>query len=272
MGEFIKKLYLKWWIWPLPLIVLQIIQIFLIRKSFDASMVISDGIPKIVNFQDVITKISIILLILNVCLWFYYIIRKHRKAILGHLAMMGVASFLSFGNIIGIGVWWMFNSDLVDDFGKNHPIPENVDYCEPLSSFKSDRVDEYGNRMTADISFLFNPDDSTTWLQVSKGFQGGMYNYSFYISQEFDEGEIWLECYEVTDNIQLSKKRITESTVRKITAEDQGKYTEPKEFTIYEGVWDEFYLARFEVWYIDYKTRTKRKLTEKTYKVDGWMR
>lgn len=65
---------------------------------------------------------------------------------------------------------------------------------------------------------------------------------------------------------------IRKSTVRKITAEDQGKYTEPKEFTIYEGVWDEFYLARFEVWYIDYATHTKRKLTEKTYKVDGWMR
>lgn len=279
MSNFVKKLFFKWWIWPLPLIALQVIQSFLIRKSFvvvfdgiKSFVVVSDGIPGFLNFQDNITKISIILLIANVCLWIYYIIRRQRKAILGHLAMMGVASFLFFGNIIGIGVWWMFNSDLVDDFGKNHPIPENVDYCEPLSSFKSDRVDEYGNRMTADISFLFNPDDSTTWLQVSKGFQGGMYNYSFYISQEFDEGEIWLECYEVTDNIQLSKKRITESTVRKITAEDQGKYTEPKEFTIYEGVWDEFYLARFEVWYIDYKTRTKRKLTEKTYKVDGWMR
>ena len=269
MSNFVKKLCIKWWIWPLPLIALQVIQFFLIRKSF---VVVSDGIHGFLNFQDNITKISIILLIANVCLWIYYIIRRQRRAILGHLAMMGVASFLFFGNIIGIGVWWMFNSDLVDDFGKKHPIPENVDYCEPLSSFKSDRVDEYGNRMTADISFLFNPDDSTTWLQVSKGFQGGMYNYSFYISQEFDEGEIWLECYEVTDNIQLSKKRITESTVRKITAEDQGKYTEPKEFTIYEGVWDEFYLARFEVWYIDYKTRTKRKLTEKTYKVDGWMR
>ena len=279
MGNFVKKLFFKWWIWPLPLIALQVIQSFLIRKSFvvvsdgiKSFVVVSDGIPGFLNFQDNITKISIILLIANVCLWIYYIIRRQRRAILGHLAMMGVASFLFFGNIIGIGVWWMFNSDLVDDFGKKHPIPENVDYCEPLSSFKSDRVDEYGNRMTADISYMFNPDDSTTWLQVSKGFQGGMYNYSFYISQEFDEGEIWLECYEVTDNIQLSKKRITESTIQKITAEDQGKYTEPKEFTIYEGVWDEFYLARFEVWYIDYATRTKRKLTEKTYKVDGWVR
>ena len=272
MSNFVKKLYLKWWIWPLPLIVLQIIQIFLIKKVFDTGTAVSDDVLKIVNFQDIITIISIILLIANVGLWIYYIIRKQGNAIFGHLVMMGVALAICFWNFIGIGVWWMFNADLVDDFGKKHPIPENVEYCEPLSSFKSEWVDESGNKMKADISSLFNPDDSTTWLQVCKGFQGGMYKYSFYISQEFDEGEIWLECYEVTDNVQLSKKRITDSTVQKISADDKGKYTEPKEFTIYEGVWDEFYLARFEVWYIDYATHTKRKLTEKTYKVDGWMR
>ena len=99
-----------------------------------------------------------------------------------------------------------------------------------------------------------------------------MYNYSFYIPQEFDDGEIWLECYEVTDNVQLSKTRITDRTVQKITPEDMGRITEPREFSIYEGVWGEYYLARFEVWYIDYATRTKRKLTEKIYKVEGWMR
>lgn len=248
----LKQLVLKWWIWPLPLIVLQIIQIFLIKKAFDTGTAVSDDVLKIVNFQDIITIISIILLIANVGLWIYYIIKKQGKAICGHLVMMGVALAICIWNLIGLGIWWMFNSDLVDNFGKEHPIPENVDYCEPLSSF--------------------NPDDSTTCLQVCKGFQGGIYNYSFYISQEFDEGEIWLECYEVTDNVQLSKTRITDSTVQKITSEDKGKYTEPKEFTIYEGVWGEYYLARFEVWYIDYKTRTKRKLTEKIYKVDGWMR
>ena len=263
MVNITKKLFLKWWIWPLPLIILQIIQVFLIRKSYDTDIIVSDDVLKIVNFQDVITIISIILLIANVGLWIYYIIRKQHKAIFGHLALMAGTLAICFWNLIGIGVWWMFNSDLVDDFGKKHPIPENVEYCEPLSSFKSERVNEFGNIMET---------DSTSWLQVSCGFQGGMYNYSFYISQEFDDGEIWLECYEVTDNIQLSKKRITESTVQKINAEYKGKYTEPKEFKIYEGVWGDYYLARFEVWYIDYATRTKRKLTEKIYKVDGWMR
>ena len=252
----LKDVILKWWIWPIPLIILQIIQLFLVRKTFDTGVNVSDDILKIVNFQDNITKISIILLIANVCLWIYYIIKKQGKAILGHLAMMGGALALCFWNFIGIGVWWMFNSDLVDDFGKKHTIPENVEYCEPLTSFKSERVDE----------------DSTSWLQVKKGGQGGIYQYCYNIPEGIDDGEIWLECYEVTDNIQLSKQRIMESTVQKITGEDKGKVTEPKEFSIYEGIWGEYYLARFEVWYIDYATRTKRKLTEKIYKVEGWMR
>lgn len=268
----LKELILKWWIWPLPLIALQIIQIFLIKKVFDTGAAVSDDVLKIVNFQDIITIISIILLIANVGLWIYYIIRKQGKAIFGHLVMIGVALAICFWNLISLGIWWMFNADLVDDFGKKHPIPENVEYNLPLPSHYSDRVDESGNSMKVDLSDYINPDDSSTWLQVSKGFQGGMYNYSFYISQEFDEGEIWLECYEVTDNIRLSKERVTDRTVQKITADDKGKYTEPREFTIYEGVWEEYYLARFEVWYIDYETRTKRKLTEKVYKVEGWMR
>lgn len=268
----LKQLILKWWIWPLPLLILQVIQLFLVRRTLHTSAGISDCMLKIINFQDAITKISIILLLANVGLWVYYLIKKQGKAILWHLAMMGGTLALFLWNFIGIGVWWMFNSDLVDNFGKEHPIPQNVDYCEPLPSFRSERVDEFGNTLKTDISDLFNPDDSSTWLQVCQGFQGGMYKYSFYISQEFDDGEIWLECYEATDNIQLSKKRITDSTVQKITPEDKGKITEPREFSIYEGVWGDFYLARFEVWYIDYATRTKRKLTEKIYKVEGWMR
>ena len=72
----LKQLVLKWWIWPLPLIVLQIIQIFLIKKAFDTGAAVSDDVLKIVNFQDIITIISIILLIANVGLWIYYIIKK----------------------------------------------------------------------------------------------------------------------------------------------------------------------------------------------------
>lgn len=253
-----KQLILKWWLWPLLLIVIQLIQVAVIFKCYDVGTDVPEWVLIVVNGKDLITILSIILLIGNICLWVYYIIKKLGKAIIGHLLLMGVAAAICFFNMFSVGLWWMFNGDLVDNFGKEHPIPENVEYCEPLSSFKFDRVDE--------------SDDNTSWLQVKEGGQGGIYQYCYYIPEGIDDGEIWLECYEVTDNIQLSKQTITERTVQKITADDKGKYTEPREFTIYEGVWEEYYLARFEVWYIDYETRTKRKLTEKVYKVEGWMR
>ena len=269
----LKEIILKWWLWPLLLIVIQIIQVAVIFKCFnDAGSDVPNWVLRVVNGKDIITFLSFILLISNICLWGYYIFKKLGKAIIGHFLLMGVAGALCIFNMFSVGLWWMFNADLVDNFGKEHHIPDNVEYCEPLSSFKSERTDEFGNTVKTDISFLFNPEDSCSRLQVKEGGQGGIYQYCYYIPEGIDDGEIWLECYEVTDNIQLSKQRITDNTVQKITAGNMGKYTEPREFVIYEGVWGEFYLARFEVWYLDYKTRTKRKLTEKIYKVEGWMR
>ncbi|MBP5375589.1 MAG: hypothetical protein J6Y38_04560 [Bacteroidaceae bacterium] len=45
-----------------------------------------------------------------------------------------------------------------------------------------------------------------------------------------------------------------------------------QEFTIYEGVWDDYYAARVEVWFKDAETRKERKLVEKVYRVEGWQR
>ena len=44
-----------------------------------------------------------------------------------------------------------------------------------------------------------------------------------------------------------------------------------KEFTIFEGDWGDCYAARIEVWFKD-KQGHKRKLSEKVYGVQGWMR
>lgn len=272
MGEFAKKLYQKWWIWPLPLIILQIIQCFIIRDCHNTGGEVSEHILQVVNGRSAISVISKILYAGNVIIWITYIVKRLNKAVEWHLLMMAAATALCIWNILGIGIWWMFNSDLVDDFGKQHNIPENVEYNEPLPSHYSDRVDENGNSLAVDLSDFINPDDSSTWLQIKNGLQGGIYHYSLFIPEAFDDGEIWLECYEVTENAQLSSKSIRESTLRKVTKEDKEKTTEPMRFSIYEGNWGEFYLARFEVWYMDYATKTKRKLTEKIYKVEGWMR
>ena len=260
MGEFTKKMYLKWWLLPSLLIAMQIIQFILLKHYLQIEFEDSQAqahLIKMAYLKDAISIITIALFILNIGLWISYIITKHGSAIAGHLALMGVAFVISVFYFFLIGFWAAFNDRLFDDFGMQHSIPENVEYNEPLQRW---------------INVMENPDDISTRLQVKEGGQGGIYQYCYHIPEGIDDGEIWLECYEVTDNTQLSSKSILEKTLQKVTAEDSGKNSQPKEFVIYEGNWGEFYLARFEVWYIDYETRTKRKLTEKTYKVEGWMR
>lgn len=276
MGNYAKNLYLKWWIWPLLLIVVQIIQFILFKHymkiEFDNSQAQAHLI-KMASLKDAISIITIVLYIFNIGLWISYIITKHGSAIAGHLILMGVASIISISNIFLIGFWAAFNDRLFDDFGKQHSIPENIEYNEPLNGWinimENDSVIRTDKVNPEDYVI---PDDISTWLQVKNGGQGGIYQYTYYIPEGIDDGEIWLECYEVTDNTQLSSETVKERTLQKVTAQDSQTFTAPKEFVIYEGNWGEFYLARFEVWYIDYATRTKRKLAEKIYKVEGWMR
>ncbi len=147
-----------------------------------------------------------------------------------------------------------------DDFGKRHQIPAGLVYNQP---------------MELRDSVLAAPADSLatdSYLQVFNGFQGGIYLYDFHYPS-LPAGEIYLECYEVTENIPLSKKRILEKGKVEIAATDSFcKLVNKQKFTIYEGVWGDYYAARIEVWHKDVTTKKRRKLVEKVYRVEGWER
>lgn len=147
-----------------------------------------------------------------------------------------------------------------DDFGKRHQIPAGLVYNQP---------------MELRDSALVAPADSLapdSYLQVYNDYQGGMYLYDFHYPS-LPAGEIYLECYEVTENIPLSKNRILEESKVEITVTDSfSKLINKQKFTIYEGVWGDYYAARIEVWHKDATTKKKRKLVEKVYRVEGWER
>ena len=147
-----------------------------------------------------------------------------------------------------------------DDFGKRHQIPAELIYNRP---------------MELRDSVLVAPADSLatdSYLQVYNDYQGGMYLYDFHYPS-LPAGEIYLECYEATENIPLSKKRIVAKSKVRIAATDSfSKLVNTQEFTIYEGVWGDYYAARREVWHKDSTTKKKRKLVEKVYRVEGWER
>jgi hypothetical protein len=72
----------------------------------------------------------------------------------------------------------------------------------------------------------------------------------------------------------LSSRRLLRATEIEIdNIEENIIIIGPKNFTIYEGDWDKYYVARFELWYkpLD-TTKDEMKLLEKNYLIDGWTR
>ena len=143
-------------------------------------------------------------------------------------------------------------------FAQEHPIPEGLEYHTPL------------NR-DANLEEGVCESDSTTYLQIRNENQGGIYEYSFFYPQ-LPEGSIFLRCYEVTENLPLSEDRIKKASMQETKGSSHiACHVNCKRFTIYEGDWGEYYAARIEVWFKDTKGR-ERKLLEKIYAVEGWMR
>lgn len=146
-----------------------------------------------------------------------------------------------------------------DDFGRRHPIPEGMTYSIPLAEerHETERADSL---------------DNGPYLQIRNDFQGGMYLYDFHYGA-LPAGEIFLKCYEVTENIPLSADRIPEKSKVSIEGSSSfAKLVDKQGFTIYEGDWGDYYAARIEVWHRDAETQYEQKLYEKVFRVEGWMR
>ena len=146
-----------------------------------------------------------------------------------------------------------------DEFGKKHPIPEGLEYSIPS---------DYGKIAVAHADSL----DTDSYLRIWNDHQGGMYKYDFYYGA-LPAGDIYLKCFEVTENKPLSADSILQATM--VSIENSSTFAQivsKQPFTIFEGDWGEYYAARIEVWHKDAATRQEQKLYEKIYRVEGWMR
>lgn len=182
----------------------------------------------------------------------FYLFRRRKLIQFCLAAIVGFVMFLACG-FIGIAL-----QSAPTSFAADHPIPPGLAYDKPLPE---------GEDMEAAVS----PSDSSTYLQVRNSFQGGIYEYSFFYPN-LPEGTVWLQCYEVTENLPLSKSRIKKDSRQEVSGTNHfACLVRQRRFTIYEGDWGDCYAARIEVWFKDRQGR-KRKLLEKTYGVQGWMR
>ncbi|MEN3940579.1 hypothetical protein WJU23_04735 [Prosthecobacter sp. SYSU 5D2] len=110
-------------------------------------------------------------------------------------------------------------------------------------------------------------------LTLVTAFQGGIYNARLRANPG-EPGQIYLKAFEITRDYRLSSDRLESATNEWIgwSTDAEEQFLSETHFTIYEGDWDQFYGARFEVWFRPDSGAPERKLMEANFKIEGWMR
>lgn len=141
-----------------------------------------------------------------------------------------------------------------DRYADNLKIPTNIQINEPLGQTEPGRINH------TDF-YLYN--DS----------QPGRYKYAFW-TRHIEKGTIYFKAFEITKNDPLSTNRLPEMSSLIIfnPSDSIMKFSSATEFAIYEGDWGKPYAARFELWFKPDNGGQDRKLLEKNYKIEGWMR
>ena len=149
-------------------------------------------------------------------------------------------------------------------YAEKHPIPPDLEYNIPSIIPWGEVIPNRDSAVTEC--------DTNSWLILYGG--AGMYDWDFYYPA-LPDGILYLRLFEVTKNEPLTYEQIkirTTTYVSNHTAFGQIEHNQGDGFTIYEGDFERYYAARVEVWHRDTMTHQERKLVEKIYRVDGWMR
>ena len=239
MNFFVKF----WWIFPIVNLV-------------SALLIVPSANHNLWGLTSALFIVFILLLVVQGIIFIYCLCKKEWWQSVGS-AIGCIVCFIAF-YIISF-IYLIVSSSQPDPFGKEHPIPEGMEYEIPLNE-------------NAPVEVIVDGFSEKEYLQVWNDFQGGLYQYSFYYP-ELPDGDVFLRCFEVTENIELSTSRLRKaSTVKVIDHTEFGMIADKQNFTIYEGDWGDYYVARIEVWYKNARTGKETKLLEKIYRVEGWMR
>lgn len=110
-------------------------------------------------------------------------------------------------------------------------------------------------------------------IQIANGIQGGIYQVRAHVNPG-ETGHVYLKVFEATQNIPLSTERLRQRSTARIgwSNNSQEKFLYQSEVTVYEGDWGNFYPARFELWLTPDSGAKERKLIERIFRIEGWMR
>lgn len=171
-------------------------------------------------------------------------------------------------------IYLMISSSQPDPFGKEHPIPADMKCEEPLGVIYVNAGDSlsFGWDNFKPVEPIVDSLSIDSYFQIWNSFQGGIYQYSFYYPA-LPDGEVFLRCFEVTENIELSASRLKQASIVEVKNHTGfGLIADKQQFTIYEGDWGDYYAARIEVWHKNASNKKETKLFEKIYRIEGWSR
>lgn len=203
---------------------------------------------------------AVLILFFQIGMAVHAFVKSHRRAGWWNVggvicSLVGILVFL-YASLIGLFLATMETD--TDPFGREHPIPNTLMCGKPVPYGACDTIPVDSSAAAA--------------LVVYADFQGGMYRYDFYAS-DLPSGTLWLRCFEATENIPLSPDRIERRTMIRIPAHTGFRQLcRRSPFTVYEGIWGEYYAVRVEVWFRPDGGDKECRLIGKVYKMDGWMR
>lgn len=110
-------------------------------------------------------------------------------------------------------------------------------------------------------------------FELYNGGQPGIYDSEIWVNPG-EPGMIYLKAFEITREYRLSADRLVEESNEWVGWSDDPRelFFSNTHFMIGEGDWGKPYAVRFEVWFVPDSGGPERKLLEKIFKVEGWMR
>lgn len=248
MNELIKKYIVNKWWFPTTIFFILVILYF-----------ITTSIEIIPSYLFII--IGIILLFIA------GIIQLFNRKWLAGILNLGLSCFTLFIIVAFlISFMTMFGPD-TDTFADNLELPKNIKLNKPIDTKMGDNFEMIKpNSKTKNIKDKID-------FELYNSFQPGLYEYDLWIDSK-ESGIIFLKAYEITKEIELSNPELKERSMIRITNTNGlvQKFSTKDDFTIYEGDWGKPYGARFEVWFKSDNNKKERKLYEKNYIIEGWMR
>lgn len=150
-----------------------------------------------------------------------------------------------------------------DGFADHLTIPTNIEVAEPKSNQSGQARPQTNQHKQGKPS-----------VDLWNSFQPGIYDGEIWVNPG-EAGVLYLKAFEVTHETALSTLRLKEQSHVRLepSSADPGQvFLYNPHFTIYEGDWGKPYAARIEVWFVPDSGSGERKLIEKVFKIEGWMR